>query len=175
MRRVLSGVLMPFKPLSLGLTGALLPPPGRSPTHDDPPPSRVLTTWQALPEDSTGSCAMWFLQGFAVPPCTETTTPGPSLTGYPSQRGKTFAPKWQKHENVVGLAGTTAFSLIVLGVMVFHRFARVITRVKYTRYEELVWLILHGRKFGGVQNCHYIRRGLKPRGRGRPLRTSILI
>ena len=25
--RVLSGVLMPFKPLSLGLTGALLPPP----------------------------------------------------------------------------------------------------------------------------------------------------
>ena len=31
MGRVLSGVLMPFKPLSLGLTGALLPPPGLLP------------------------------------------------------------------------------------------------------------------------------------------------
>ena len=28
---------MPFEPLSLGLTGALLPPPGQSPAQDDAP------------------------------------------------------------------------------------------------------------------------------------------
>ena len=35
--QVLSGPLMPFKPLSVGLAGALLPPPGLSPAHDDAP------------------------------------------------------------------------------------------------------------------------------------------
>ena len=28
---------MPFQPLSVGLAGALLPPPERSPAHDDAP------------------------------------------------------------------------------------------------------------------------------------------
>ena len=31
------------------------------------------------------------------------------------------------------------------------------------------------KKFRGVQDCHYIRSGLMSRGRGRPLRTSMLI
>ena len=79
--RVLSGDLMPFKPLSLGLTGALLPPPGLSPAHNHAPLSSVVATWQALPEDSAGLCAWWFLQSFEGPPLNQshdpTTVPDP--------------------------------------------------------------------------------------------------
>ena len=68
--------------------------------------------WQALPEDSTGWCAWLFLQGFGVPSRTKTTTPRASLTRDPGQRAKTFAQKWRRLENFVGLAGTTNFPFL---------------------------------------------------------------
>ena len=60
------------------------------------PPSRVLTRWQALPEDSVRLCAWWFLQGFGVSCCTKTTTQRPFLTRDLSQRAKIFAQKMAK-------------------------------------------------------------------------------
>ena len=60
-------------------------------------------------------------------------------------------------------------------VVVFHRFALAHTRVRYTLYKVLVWLTLHEQKISWSAKCHYIRRGLNSRGRGRPLRTGILI
>ena len=99
-----------------------------SPAYDDAPRLRVLTTWQALPEDSTGLCAWWCLKGFGVPPRTETTTLRPSLTRDPSQRAKSFAQNGEALKTSLGWRVQPIF-LFVLGVMVFHRFALVHTRV----------------------------------------------
>ena len=63
-----------------------------------------------------------------MPPCTETTTPRPSLTRDPSQRAKSFARNGEGLKNSLGWRVQPIFPF-VLGVMVFHRFALVHTRV----------------------------------------------
>ena len=110
------------------------------------PPSRVLTTWQALPEDSTGLCAWWCLPGFGVPPGTETTTPRPSLTRNPSPRATTFAQngeglkislRWRVQPIFPSCVGRDGFPPI----------CPCPHEGGYTRYEVLVWLTLRGKKF----------------------------
>ena len=128
----------------------------------------MLTTWQALPEDSAGLCAWWCLQGFGVPPRTETTTPRPSLTRDPSQRAKSFAQNGEGLKTSLGWRVQPIFPFCV-GRDGFPPICPCPHEGRYTKYGVLVWLTLRGKKFRGVQNCHYIRRGLKPRGRGRPL------
>ena len=61
-------------------------------------------------------------------PRTGTTTPRPSLTRDPSQRAKSFAQNGEGLKNSLGWRVQPIFPF-VLGVMVFHRFALVHTRV----------------------------------------------
>ena len=63
-----------------------------------------------------------------MPPRTETRTPRPSLTRHPSQRAKSFAQNGEGLKTSLGWRVQPIF-LFVLGVMVFHRFALVHTRV----------------------------------------------
>ena len=48
--------------------------------------------------------------------------------------------------------------------MVFHQFGLVHTMVEYTRYEVLVWLTLHGKRFVACKDATTYREDLSLEG-----------
>ena len=134
----------------------------------------MLTTWRALPEDSTGLCAWWCLQGFGVPPRTETTTPRPSLTRDPSQRAKSFAQNGEGLKTSLGWRVQPIFPFCV-GPDGFPPICPCPHEGRYTRYEVLVWRTLRGKNFVACKIATTYGEDLSLEGGVVLYNTSILI
>ena len=159
---------MPFKPLSLGLTGALLPPPGLLP--------QVLPTMTPPVKgaNNVASTSRRLYRVVCMVVFARFRSAAPSLTRDPSQRAKSFAQNGEGLKTSLGWRVQPIFPFCV-GRDGFPPICPCPHEGRYTRYEVLVWLTLRGKNFVACKIATTYGEDLSLEGGVVLYNTSILI